>query len=195
ELPAVRAGDLLTDGARIASFGNGRIRGLRLDLRYPWRAPLAEALAPLVDDPPRVGGDQPGLVPLQSGAIALVHAERGAGGTRALCDVRAAHARGRALWIAPHPTAEPLGALRRAFARRAADEAPPELSGEHEALLESLRAGEGLDTESSAALISAWLGPTGLVLIDDAAQVDADTLEAVADACKRLAIRAILRLS
>jgi hypothetical protein len=63
--------------------------------------------------------------------------------------------------------------------------APLGLSGQAGHSLDALLAGEGLDPESLADLLIAWLtpdspgDPNGVVIVDDATDIDADSLEAV----------------
>src|SRR6185295_13213103 len=120
----------------------------------------------------------------RAGTLAVVRADPGVGGTRFLDDLDAELAPARVVRIAPHPMGEPLGSLRRALARVQAM-APRVLDGRVHASLEGLLGGEGLDTESAAALLQAVVAPetpngsSGAVVIDDAGDVDADTLDAV----------------
>lgn len=185
-LDAVRAGRLLTRGTQLGSLAGRRIRGLRLDPTFPWRRP--ESLLP-VPVPVLVGPDPQDLA-VRPGELGLLVAPRGSGGTRALAEL--ASSVPRALELGPWVVGEPLGALRDAFAR--ADVSGHDLPAVHAATLESLLLCEGAEVEATSALVGAWVGEAGLVLVDDAVEVDADSLEAIARACQRLGVRVVARV-
>ena len=121
-----------------------------------------------------------------AGMVTLVRAGRGSGGSRLLEGIEQSLEPARILHVTPHPFGEPLGALRRAMLRAVTmGHAPLNLSGQAGHSLDALLAGEGLDPDSGAELLVAWLtpdsshDPSGAVILDDAAEIDADTLETV----------------
>ncbi len=199
ELPAVGTGELLWVGSRSGSRPAGRVRGVLLDVAEPWRRQAAHSVARLVE-PALVGplADLDPVVPL--GCLGVVRAARGAGGTRALREIAARLDPARVLAVAPAGASlEPLGALRRALARAVAIEGAPALPGRLQATLERVLASDGVDLAEAAELVDAWLAPAGeragLITIDDAAEVDEPTLEAIADAMNlQGAFRALARL-
>jgi hypothetical protein len=186
-LEAVRAGHLLTRGARLGKFGGQRVRGLRLDLRYPRR--ISGTLARLAR--PGLRGLSLEQLVLRGGQVLVMLGPRGAGATRLLSEL--ALRGGRAmLRVAPGALGEPLGALRSAL-RCATDQARPELPARDAASLESLSVGQGLDLDASHHLLESWLGGAGerAVLVDDAAWVDVDTLEVIALASQRSGVAVV----
>ena len=120
-LEAVRAGHLLTRGARLGTVGGQRVRGLRLDLRYPRRIP--GTLARL--GPPSLRGVSPEELELRPGQVLVMIGPRGSGATRLLRELAVRGGRGM-LRVAPGVLGEPLGALRSAL-RPATGQARPEL--------------------------------------------------------------------
>ncbi len=177
---ALRSGELLTEGHRVARDGSMRVRGARLDTVVPWRRQAVEHLsqmrvAPLVGAPPAPTG-------VDAGSLLILRADPGTGGSRYLAELAARAS--RALVVLPAGSSyEPLGALRRALARSTTRELSPlllELTGPLEALL----AGEGVSLDMAARLVTAFLWPKtdgqtpGLLLLDDAKHIDPATLEA-----------------
>lgn len=177
---ALRSGALLTAGTRVGRDGSVRVRGVRLDPVHPWRTQAVEQLshmrvAQLIGAPPPPASIEPG-------ALLVLRADPGTGGTRYLAEL--ASRASRALVVVPSGSSfEPLGALRRALARSVTRELSPlllELTGP----LESLLAGDGVALDVAARLVSAFLWPKtegqapGLLLLDDAKSVDPATLEA-----------------
>jgi len=195
------SGDLLIVGSKISTDSGRRVRGARLDVRQPWRSDSAAQIARLVD-PPLIGRD-PEIATLEAGALVLLRADPGLGGSRLLAEVRARVAPSRSLVLTPSGAGvEPLGALRRAFAHVAGSEPlglDPSLHGPLDHLLD----GEGIGIENAASLIVAYLSRSGspkspasgsprpdrppALLIDDALDTDAPSLEACAEAAKRAA--------
>ena len=189
---AIREGELLTAGTRIGRDGDLRVRGVRLDRQHPWRREAVEQLsrmrvAPLVGVPPPP-------TEVAAGALLVLRADPGTGGTRYLTELAARAAAGqRSLVIAPSGSSyEPLGALRRAFARSITRELSPMLLEVADSL-EALVGGDGVTLAVAARLITAFLWPRsggqgaqgpGLLLIDDAKNVDPATLEACAVAAQ-----------
>ena len=182
---AVQTGELVTAGSRLGEVAGRRVRGLRLDRQNPWRAAIADAVPALATSFARVGPLDPADLVFAPGTLAIVRADPGHGGSRLLADLAQSHGQAHLL-VCPPPFGEPLGALRRAFKRAPERPAESAFSAEQSSLLESLLAGEGLDVVDSATLLGAWFGAApngGLVLVDDAGEVDSDTLEALAQSC------------
>lgn len=192
-LSAVLEDRVLTRGTRWGTCGKQRVRGLRLDLRHPWR--VVEAFPPIAS-PPLLGVSVLDIQP-ESGSLTLVRAARGTGGSR-LLDELARIGGMHSLQISSFPRGEPLGGLRAAFQRAgsAGVAAHETLESGQQSSLESLLAGEGLDPEASADLLEAWLlrDPAGWLLIDDLDELDRDTLEAVGAALSRRRIRGVARV-
>src|SRR5262245_61406988 len=136
--------------------------------------------------------------------LCVIRAEPGHGGTRLLQEVAAALGPRRSLWLCT-AGAEPLGALRYAFARSidAHGPAPREsLTDVQAQALEDFLAGEGIDDDLGAEIVARWTllddtaaddrstlpdrGPvellSGTVLIDDAEEIDDPSLDIVAKA-------------
>lgn len=196
QLPAFVDGELLVTGFRLSVDGGHRVRGARLDLVEPLRRDAMVHVARLAE-PALVGCDgvfEQLAVPL--GAMGLVRAERGAGGSRLLAEWTDRLAPMRVLLITPVGAArEPLGAARAALSRALAVYGAPLLPTPLRGVLGRLLAGEGVDLWSVAELLDAWLGSTedgsGVLAIDDANEVDTPTLEAVASA---ISVRGRFRL-
>lgn len=187
-LGAVRRGEILTQGARLGVHGKERLRGLILDLRHPWRSDVADLVASL-ERPKYMGHSELTELMIQGGTLGVVRADRGHGGTRLLEELEEALRPARALRMAPHALGEPLGALRRCILRAVnAGHTPLGLDDKIGPSIARLLAGEGLDPDATAELIVDWLtpdaphDPSGIVIIDDADEVDVDTLEAVSRA-------------
>jgi hypothetical protein len=184
---ALRSGELLGGGTRVATDGVLRVRGVRIDPAVPFRSQAKEALvrmrtAPLVSF-------EPARAEIVRGQVVVVRADPGAGGTRLLSEI-AARAR-QALVVTPSGSAfEPLGALRRSLARALDRGAPPSMTPLAEPLA-SLLAGDGVPLDAAAALLAAYLkapapgAVPALVVLDDVKRVDPATI----DACVR-AVRA-----
>ncbi|HSO40997.1 MAG TPA: hypothetical protein VLT33_51080 [Labilithrix sp.] len=186
---ALRSGELLAAGTRIGRDGELRVRGVRLDRQHPWRREAVEQLsrmrvAPLV-------GVAPPPTEVERGSLLVLRADPGTGGTRYLTELASRLGPGqRALMISPSGSGfEPLGALRRSFARSLTRELDPLLL-ELADSLEALVGGDGVTLETAGRLISAYLWPKaegqrpGLLLIDDATSIDPATLEACATAAR-----------
>ncbi|MBX3201044.1 MAG: hypothetical protein KF894_23085 [Labilithrix sp.] len=187
-VPALRAGELVTSGLRIARDGTLRVRGARIDRRQPWRRSAAENLTRMTE-PRLVRGHFPDVT-VAPGALVLVRADPGVGGTRLLGEIAARSP--RSLVVTPVGSGfEPLGALRRAFGRAIGRELNPhllELAGPLEALL----AGKGTGLDTAARLVTALLWPRqsgaiSALVIDDAKAVDPATLEACVRAARQSA--------
>ncbi len=185
-IPALRSGDLVTSGLRIAREGTLRVRGARIYKPQPWRRQAIENLARM-REPGLVTAHLP-RVSLEPGALVVVRAAPGAGGTRLLNELAAREA--RALVISPAGSGfEPLGALRRALGRAAGRTVNPLLL-ELQEPLDELLAGKGVSLDMAARLITAFLWPkvsgtSSAILIDDAKWVDPATLEACVRAVRK----------
>lgn len=196
ELPAFRDGGLLITGYRLSVDGGHRVRGARLDLVEPFRRDALANVARLTE-PELVGCE--GVfeqLAVPPGAMGLVRAERGAGGSRLLAEWTDRLAPQRVLLITPVGAArEPLGAVRAAFARSLALYGAPPLPPALRSNLGRLLSGEGADLWSVAEIVDEWLGAaedgSGVLAVDDASEVDTSSLEAVASA---LSVRGRFRL-
>lgn len=184
---ALAAGELMTLGVRSAIDRGARARGVRLDARQPLRKDAVAQVARL-EMPPMVGRDDPSTLLWMPGALAVLRADPGAGGTRYLQELRALVAPGPCLFIAPAGSGlEPLGALRRALARSFATELQ-QFEPELEPALHRLLGGDGVHIDTAAALVAAFLrpqtetAPPGALLMDDVSDIDAATIEACARA-------------
>lgn len=129
------------------------------------------------------------LPSLVGGEVLRVDAPPGAR-VAEFCDALAAvHQSARVFRVRGFPAGEPLGALRAALRRAQETELlPPTLELEHLAMLETLLDGDGLDLESAASLVAAWLGAgqhgfETVIVLEDAAALDADSAEAMKLAC------------
>ncbi|WP_437761832.1 hypothetical protein WME77_27425 [Sorangium sp. So ce764] len=189
-LPAVTSGELMTLGAHRGIDGARRVRGLRLDAQQPLRRQVAESVARLCK-PPLIGRDaELAELAVPPGSLAIVRAEPGAGGTRLLHELERLLAPSRSLFVAPiGASREPFGALRRALARAAlraekGRAGAPALPDRLKPALARLLAGEGVEPRIAAEVLAVWLAPSdvrvGLLAVDDASEVDAASLDAIA---------------
>lgn len=183
---AVRTGELVLNGGRFAREAGLRLRGLTLDVQQPWKRDAAASVGRLVD-PPLVAPEADDALVVRPGTYGVLVAPRGYGGTRRLAALAGRFGE-RALCVRPAGAAlEPLGALRRAIARCIRDAIPPALAP-HAAALESLLSGEPLAADVAEELVTALLRPRtpggapGVVLVDDAEQVDPESLQVLASA-------------
>ncbi|WP_437648005.1 hypothetical protein [Sorangium sp. So ce362] len=201
-LQAVLSGELMTLGIHRGVDGARRVRGLRLDAQQPLRRQVAESVARLCK-PPLSGRDgELAALAVPPGSLAIVRAEPGAGGSRLLLELLRALAPSRSLFVAPiGASREPFGALRRALVRaapRTEKGRAPALPDRLTPALARLIAGEGVEPWRAAEVIAAWLAPegarSGLVAVDDAVEVDAASLEAIAIALEMGGLRAVVRL-
>jgi hypothetical protein len=185
-IPALRSGDIVTSGLRIARDGTLRVRGARVDKRQPWKRQAAENLTKMTV--PRLVTTHLPAVKLEPGALVVLRADPGAGGTRLLNEL--AQRAPRSLVIAPVGSGfEPLGALRRALGRSAGKVVNPlllELSQPLDALIK----GKGVSLDLAARLITAFLWPkqsgtNSALILDDSKLIDPATLEACVRAVKK----------
>ncbi|HVU03325.1 MAG TPA: hypothetical protein VHE30_16310 [Polyangiaceae bacterium] len=183
--PAKR-GDLHTPASRVGVHGKERIRGLVVDPKHPFRTALGTGSAKAIGRPVFVGRPELASFAVEGNALSVVRASRGHGGSRFLEELEQRLEPARVLQISPHPFGEPLGALRRALLRAVTlGQAPQNLAGQAGEGLDALLAGEGLDPDSSVELLATWLtpdsvnDPRGVAILDDASEIDLDTLEVV----------------
>ncbi|MEJ7735192.1 MAG: hypothetical protein WKG00_39155 [Polyangiaceae bacterium] len=196
ELPAMKSGRLAP-----AQHQPSGAEGVALDLAAPWRSP--EPAAPAWREPGRLIGRTRELdqMAVPVGCLGIVRARPGAGGTRFLEELVHQANPSRVLFLGPVGSSrEPLGAVRRALARSAAKDGAPTLPERLRAPLHRLLAGEGADLWSVAEVLDAWLAPEGgrfaMLVVDDAADVNPVSLEAVVHAINvRGAFRMIARLA
>ncbi len=198
-LDPIRTGELLTRGRRLRALGKERVKGLMLDTQHPWRGDLAAMVSELMT-PLLIGRPQLGEMLVPAGNLGIVRAARGLGGSRFLGELARTLEPGRVLRLSPSLMGEPFGALRRGLLKaRSRGQAPAVLEGVHAESLESLLGGEGLDLDSCAGLLRAWLkpaserGPSGAMLLDDVHDIDSDTLEAIRVAIEDTPFRLIVR--
>lgn len=185
DLEAVVRGDLLTSGSRTACVGGKELRGQLLDIDEPWRS-AAERMLQQVRTPAMLGRAlamrQAAAAP---GALTIVRAEPGLGGTRFLRECLTSSP-GRRLYVgAAGFASEPLGALRKAIARSIEQGGMVNLPHAEQTVLQALLDGKGADIASTAYLLEEWLAPPaasapGIVVVDDANEVDAATLDVIA---------------
>ncbi|WP_437623547.1 hypothetical protein [Sorangium sp. So ce1151] len=204
-LPAVLSGELMTLGLHRGIDGARRVRGLRLDAQQPLRRQVVESVARLCKPPLLHRDGELAELAVPPGSLAVVRAEAGAGGSRLLLDLLRLLSPSRSLFVAPiGASREPFGALRRALARAAprtekARARAPVLPDRLQPALARLLAGEGVEPWTAAEVLAAWLAPSGarfgLLAVDDAAEVDAVSLDAIAIAMEMGAgLRAVVRL-
>ncbi|MGK3989806.1 hypothetical protein WME99_42580 [Sorangium sp. So ce136] len=204
-LPAVLSGELMTLGLHRGIDGARRVRGLRLDAQQPLRRQVVESVARLCK-PPLLGRDgELAELAVPPGSLAVVRAEAGAGGSRLLLELLRLLSPSHSLFVAPiGASREPFGALRRALARAAprtekARARAPVLPDRLQPALARLLAGEGVEPWTAAEVLAAWLAPSGarfgLLAVDDAAEIDAVSLDAIAIAMEMgTGLRAVVRL-
>ncbi len=194
---AARAGEVLVEasftgldafvktGKRVARDGERRVHGVRIDPRQPWRRDLQSSVERLRTPMfiPRV--DARALL-AHPGVVHVVRADPGHGGTRMLAEIARAVAPGPCILVAPTgASVEPLGALRRALVRALATLPYPE-DPDLSQPLDLFLGGVGASIEQAASLIASLLGPhrpgdpPGALLLDDASEIDAESLEACA---------------
>lgn len=150
DLVAATGGELLTTGPPKQREGREPIEALTLDLVHPLRSLLVEAVARIEEPAWRGAATAPADLVPEPGHVTLVRGAAGAGGTRCLEEIRRGH--GEGLWVRPGRAGWPHDALAQALGIRGAARAE-----ELEALL--------LERAPD------------LVLVDDADEVDADSLE------------------
>ncbi|PIE05632.1 MAG: hypothetical protein CSA75_03745, partial [Sorangium cellulosum] len=135
------------------------------------------------------------------GTLATLRAAAGMGGTRLLRAL--AYRENQASWLVLEPTGhamEPLGSLRRALGRAQSLGISPNLADEHKQTWRTLVRGHGAEPRLVAEMLEAWLGRneerSGLLLVDDANEIDSATLDVVAAALLGASIpfRAVARL-
>jgi hypothetical protein len=185
EVRAVARGEVLTSATRLGKDAAEGLRGLVVDPRHALRPGAKTIITELVR--PTLVGHQAVLDELMASGpkVAVIRADPGYGGTRLLSEIEATLAPARSLFLRS-AGAEPLGALRRAFARSVAmsGSTEPSLPPGHRRGLERLLAGDGLDVRLGAELVARWVAPSGAILVDDAMEVDDPSLDVIAGAAE-----------
>jgi len=177
-------GELLVQGARVATIGGMRVRGFKLDLEHPQRSLECESVARLVEAPSLAQAPE---LEARVGAVCLLTAAPGGGGSRALADhVKARHP--ASLVLTANATGLPLGALRAALLHdRMLSGELPALSPGAQAAWSSLSQGIGCSHQAGVVLLSEWgraRSSAGIVYLEDVAEIDFDSLEVVAAAVR-----------
>lgn len=163
ELVVASRGELLTSGPPRRREGREPVPALVLDVVHPLRSLLEEAVARLVD-PVWQGEAVPAEDAPSPGRVTVVRGPAGYGGTRWLEEL--ARDRQDVLWVRPGRVGWPCSALSQTFK------------------------GTASVAELEASLRGA---PIGMVLVDDAEQVDGDSLELLFEVCKTGAFGLVLR--
>src|SRR5262249_26658577 len=134
--------------------------------------------------PKLVGRAEPTSILAAPGLVNVVRADPGLGGSRLLAEIAGSIA--PSLTVIPSgASVEPLGALRRALVR-ALQTLPYPSDPELAPQLDMFLGGIGASIDVASAIIAAMLEPAapggapGALLIDDAGEVDAESLEACA---------------
>lgn len=187
---ALVSGELIALGYRVGKDKGKRLRGAKLDVRQPFRREAAEQASRMTEPSYILAADDstgvvdPSALLWMPGALAILRADPGTGGTRMLAELSRLVMPGRSLLISPVGSGmQPLGALRRAIARATSVEVHPFLLDLAPAL-DALVGGDGISIDTAAKLVAAFLwprntaAPPGALLIDDAREVDAASLEA-----------------
>jgi hypothetical protein len=189
---SAKDGDLLAVGSKISFDAGRRVRGARLDIHQPWRAVSAAQIARLVDAPLTGRASELSELSSSPGAVSILRADPGLGGSRMLSELYARTAPSKALLLVPSDAkAEPLGALRRAFTLLAASE-PLALDQALHDPLDRLLRGEGIGKDHAIQLVSGYLtchGPPPALLVDDAIEIDGGSLEVCLKAAAKSALR------
>lgn len=186
EMLAVHHVQLVTRGTR-STLSAPRLRAYLISAQDPFRAEAERTVERLVEPPLLGREDAIDRLVVVPGTLATVRAPAGFGGTR-LLQALAQREKG-AVAVLMQPVGhgmEPLGTLRRAFARASATGHAPPLAGEHQATWKSLAGGGGAAPDAVADFLEAWLASGndkgGLLLLDDANEIDSATLDVVATA-------------
>jgi hypothetical protein len=136
--------------------------------------------------PPFVGRRDLRAMLARPGLVHVLRADPGQGGTRMLAEIARATSPGPSIHVVPAgASVEPLGALRRAMVRALSSLPYPD-DPELAPVLDMFLGGIGASVEQAAAIVGAFLrpkkaaDPPGALLIDDAGEIDAESLEACA---------------
>jgi hypothetical protein len=181
------ANRLLSVGRRVRRDAGRLVRGMVLDARQPWCS-VAAGHVKRLRTARLLGREDPSALLWMPGSLAILRADPGLGGTRVLNELAGIVAPSPYLLIVPSGAAlEPLGALRRALARVRGAEGAARVEPELEPALRRLVAGDGVPLDTAAAIVVSYLtggdqAAPGALLIDDATEVDATTIEACARA-------------
>ncbi len=178
--------ELLVQGARVATLGSTRIRGLKLDLAHPQRSLECESVARLAQ-PGWHGRALPELS-VRERELSLLLAAPGAGGSRFLREHRERE-NPRALFFSRYASGQPLAALHHALrCDELAGGPQDELPGLSRASFEALGRGQAIQPGAAVKLVCQWIEARSLprvVYIDDAGEVDHDSLEVLVGAATR----------
>lgn len=185
QLVKASGGELLVQGARVATVAGERIRGLKLDLQHPQRSLECENLTLL--EAPRFELSAEAAAPPSGKGISVLVAPTGGGGSSFLLAHRARHAPA-ALLVSPYRSGEPLAALRHALVRDAAERGgPPSLDSSESETFEAIKTSAGADKRALAKLLTSWArarGGPGLRYVEDVEQVDWDSLDVLTGVAK-----------
>ena len=201
DILSVQHVQLVTRGTRTTK-DTPPVKGYVIAVDDPFRTHAERTVERLVA-PPLVGraADVAALT-IPPGTLATVRAASGVGGTRLLESLGARAADNTVLFIQPvgHGM-EPLGCLSRAMARDVANDKAPKIDGEYAVVLRNVIEGRGAELGMAAELLEVWLAGSdrlgnGLLLLDDANNIDSVTLDVVATALlgAEQAFRAVARL-
>ncbi len=195
----VDAGVFCTLGSRARKIDGVLVRGGRLDAGQPLPL-LPSQRARRIKNPSFVTvGDIRALL-AKPAALSILRANRGSGGTRVLAELAGQIAPVPSLLVTPAFSGlEPLGALRHAFLRAGGMQLATNVHDEALELEELLR-GNGIAPEAAVNLVAKVLGAAnqdGLrpaLLLDDAENIDAATLDVLARAAITHRLNLVARL-
>ena len=194
---AARAGEVLVEssfggldalvktGRRVARDGERRVHGVRIDARQPWKKELLASVERL-RTPSFIARTDIARLLANPGLVHVLRADPGHGGTRMLAEIARTVAPGPCIVVSPvGVSVEPLGALRRALVRVLATVPYPD-DPDLAQPLDLFLAGVGASIEQAASIMATLLQPSGpagvpgALLLDDASEIDAESLEACA---------------
>ncbi len=183
EFPGLDA--LVATGKRSAHDGESHVRGIRIDVRQPWKRDVGSGVERL-SVAPFTGRPDVGALLSRPGVVHVLRADPGRGGTRMLAEIARAVAPAPCLVVAPAgASVEPLGALRRALVRAFVTRPYPD-DPELAPALDMFLGGIGASIEQAATIVAALMRssspsePPGALLLDDAGEIDGESLEACA---------------
>lgn len=186
-------GELLVQGAKVATMGDQRVRGFKLDLAHPQRSLECESVARLI--PPPWLGPVPSLG-LREAQLSVVRAPRGGGGSRWLSEHRHLHHEGGTV-LSGFTYAQPLGVLRFALTSDQTLRGRPELTAQATSTWEALSSGQGCSPADGAALLVAWArarAEFAVLYLEDVEAFDTDSLDVVAAAIREGQLAAVVAI-
>ena len=197
-LPTSHALAVVTRGVRRVA-GTEPMEALEVDALSPWRTSAPHKSAGLHRAALVGRTEAMSVMVVEPGTLGTVRADSGWGGTRLLQECTAVAGRSPTLLVQPRGSGvEPMGALRAVWAREIALGRRKLLLPAVAATLTSILEGKGASIAAAATLLDAWLtGVTsGLLLVDDASEVDAVSIDVIACALLESAkpFRAVVRL-